>query len=611
MTSPDPVHRSPAAAWSYLVERGDIELSGRDEGLDDTIRRKLDPTAPMLESALEVTSMESFARAFFEAVHPYVEMMKDICDLFEKAGATQGQAHWALKLDNVDVSLEHFRKWIESWTNVRVTLMVPAIDWQGAWALWRAMQHNERVQNAIRTPFDSRDRNPNPDVRRWMDAYQKGRYEPLPNHLEPTRCPEPLRPVAGVLWAAISKLRDRRLTREELLDQWRAAGRPQDRADGLDLGSIAQNETDFWLLSSVSALATACELTEAKVEQVGVAVNEALSRYPNRPIDAEVSLSHLESIVSLPVWRKRYELFAVWVACQLAEGLDRAGHSYQLHHDNGRMEFAFRETHIATVLSSIPTFTLISERRSSLIDPRGHGRTGNVQPDYGFWLDDGPNGTCRLVVECKHYKRPAARRFADVLDDYARALPEADVFLVNDGPTGNIANQISEPTRSRCHTIEKLMPSHWEARERLWEAVRECVGQPMVRWSANGSDARTALALDVSPSMRIALNSPDIRSTVKQLATEYGATLLAAIDTDIQGRWVPADTTYDLALSTRGSSTELSQPTLQLLRDVDRVIVVTDEEGLRTLEQLTPTQVQLVGLSRELRVVVCARPGGR
>lgn len=107
--------------------------------------------------------------------------------------------------------------------------------------------------------------------------------------------------------------------------------------------------------------------------------------------------------------------------------------------------------------------------------------------------------------------------------------------------TGDIAG-LSEEVRSRCHSIEKLMPSHWDAREKLWAAVRECVGKPMELWAtmADKSPGRTAVALDVSPSMNNTLNSSIMRNTVRQLATEYQASLLVPMDTAIQGRWVPS-----------------------------------------------------------------------
>jgi hypothetical protein len=54
-----------------------------------------------------------------------------------------------------------------------------------------------------------------------------------------------------------------------------------------------------------------------------------------------------------------------------------------------------------------------------------------VQPDFGLWTSDGENLECRMVIEVKHYLRSAKRRFLDVLEDYARAFPQAKVFLVN------------------------------------------------------------------------------------------------------------------------------------------------------------------------------------
>lgn len=123
------IHSDPLSAWNYLREHGGIELEGRDEGLDQRILERLDPVAPSLHEALAAATMEAFARAFFTAIAPFVAMFRDILDFFEHADATKGQDQWTLRLDEVDVDLEHFRKWLRTWIEIaNVTLQIPAID---------------------------------------------------------------------------------------------------------------------------------------------------------------------------------------------------------------------------------------------------------------------------------------------------------------------------------------------------------------------------------------------------------------------------------------------------------------------------------------------------
>jgi hypothetical protein len=123
------------------------------------------------------------------------------------------------------------------------------------------------------------------------------------------------------------------------------------------------------------------------------------------------------------------------------------------------MEFAFRETLVATIYSSPAPFRLISEKRSPLDHPKGDGRTGGVQPDHGLWSTEHSKPICRMAVEVKHYKSSAKRKFIFIFEDYARALSEADVYLVNYGPTGEAVYEVPRPLDRRCYAIEYLMPS--------------------------------------------------------------------------------------------------------------------------------------------------------
>lgn len=69
------IHSTARGAGKYLAAHGGLELNGRDQGLNDMIRRKLDVGAATIEDALGRATLERFTRIFFECVHPYHEMM--------------------------------------------------------------------------------------------------------------------------------------------------------------------------------------------------------------------------------------------------------------------------------------------------------------------------------------------------------------------------------------------------------------------------------------------------------------------------------------------------------------------------------------------------------
>ena len=581
-------HRDPLTAWNHLCAHGGIELGGRDEGLDVRIHKLLDPGAPSLQRALENASMHAFGRAFFESIHPYVAMFSDILSFFEHADATEGQEQWTLQLDDVPLSLEHFRRWLTRWRQAaRVTLDVPAVDRSGVWRLWAVLRDRAVVEEEVRKASAHRALDLPSDVRLWADAYDRGEYLPLPESLMPGRCPAELHACALIAYTALQRLMDARMTRERLMELYPRRPREIDPQDALDFWNITQNETDFWLRTFVVALsAAATHLSPAELTVLGGNLDAVTGAFPVRPVFADVSLPDVESILSLPIWSKRYELYSVWIATEVVRALE--GHDVQIHHDNGRIAFPFRETLVATIHSSPGPFTLVSERRTTLEDPQGEGRSGGVQPDHGLWTVVDGDEVCRMAVEVKHYKRSAKRKFVDLFEDYARALPKAEVYLVNHGPNGTALDDVSPGVRNRCHGIEYLTSDRRGAREEFAMAVRACVGEPIPARPAagTGTDGKTVLALDVSWSMRRLIGTPEMEAFVRRLASSCRADTLVAVDSAVRGSWAVTEAGFSQLRRQSGMSTDLHQAIRALCTEADRVVVVTDDDGISTLGEM-------------------------
>lgn len=81
------IHRDAISAWEYLRQHGGIELDGSDQGLDEEIRKRLNPFASTLDEALSQATLEQFAQAFFKSVHSFLTMFRDILAFFEQARA--------------------------------------------------------------------------------------------------------------------------------------------------------------------------------------------------------------------------------------------------------------------------------------------------------------------------------------------------------------------------------------------------------------------------------------------------------------------------------------------------------------------------------------------
>ena len=583
------IHRDAISAWKYLREHGGIELDGRDEGLDEEIRQRLNPLASSLYEALSQATLEQFAQAFFKAVHSYLTIFRGILAFFEQADAGEGKNNWKLRLDDFDVSLEHFRQWIETWSEAaRIKLEVPALDASALEAIWQVLRSNKTIENT--NPNSRRELDLPVDVKTWVAAYNGGHYLHLPDSLLSDSCPSELVDTVSIIRAAALKLIEASVTRDQLLDVYRAGQFSPDRSDALDFWMIAQNETDYVLRNFVVALsAAATKLESEDLQLIGRSIKDILDKFPRKPVEVEVQLADLESMLSLPIWDKRNELYSVWIATEIVRALH--GHEVELHHDQGRITFAFKETEIATIHSSPGPFRLISERWSPLANPRGKGRTGGVQPDHGLWTLTKGNLTCRLSIEVKHYKKSAGTPFIDVLYDYARAFPEGNVYLVSHGPVGYNPQDLDPALlppdlKERCHILQKLTPENLDGRQTLAKAVRECVGQPIVRWPAVTTKpvSESALVFDVSGSMKPLLKSAEMNVFVRGLVSSVQPKQLIAVDESVVGSWSATEDGYAALLQSGGGSTMLENPLTELRNEYKEIVVVTDGDGLSTIK---------------------------
>ena len=556
----------------------DFEPDDRDEGIEDRLKARLDPGAATLEVALRSASTTDFVRALFEVLHPYVEMFRAILSFFEKAGAQEGRQQWNIQVDDVDLGLEHFRRFLRSWDEIECDIDAPAVDQTGAWRLFnetRDMPEMQKVSgygdylSGVRA-IDS-----------WLEAYRANRLEPLPASLAPGRLGPGFDDTAAIAAAALTMLREASTDRKRALDIWRSRRSltPEQPRSQFDFDFVAQNETDYWIGTIVARLARAQSLPRKEKSELGRRLAEHYRQYPRRKFGVRLGLSDLTSILSLPIWKKRHELYAVWIGTEILNAIP--DHDCEIHHDGGRIEFAFRETVLATIHSSAPIVRLISERRVKLDAPVGKHRVGAVQPDYGLWRGRPDFDRCTLVVEVKHYKRSSNRSFSEVLQDYARAFPKAEVFLVNHGPVGLALSDLPPGIAGRCHTVENLTADHSLARERLREAVRQCIGPPVQRSRQSVSSTDMVLAVDVSPSMSSCLHSLGME-TIIGIAEKARCTEVAAIDTEVR-TIVPLETAREALRSLTGHGTSLQGPIRELLETYARILVVTDNDGVGCL----------------------------
>jgi hypothetical protein len=583
-------------AWKSFVESGGIEMEGRDADFGETLRRQLQPLARNLTQALMLSSTDDLVRALFQIVAPFASMFRDIVALFERAGANQGREQWEIRIEGDHLGLESFQRFRESWERIEALRDVPAIDFHGAWLLQQAGSDAD-LPSYFR--YGSDRAVGIADVDAWLLACQAGDYRPYPPALDPDLLPVGFSDAAAILQAAVEQIRRLWQGSRQTLMNARAAPLEPDMADALDPGTVAQNETDYWLGTSILMLAAALRLDPPDREAFGRTLEEGYAAYGRRQIAISADRKLLEKILSLPVWRRRHELYAVWVATQIVGALP--DHDIELHHEDGKIVFAFKSTVVATITTALPELRLFAERKSPLADPIGKGRSDNVQPDYSLW--SGPDGAerCPLVVEVKHYKQAARGSFSDALVDYARAHPDAEVVLVNYGPATNLRDDVESSVAARCRQIGNFTPDDKARCDEFAALVRHQVGMPF-RGAPGGS---FAILVDISGSMQSVIARPAFAAWLDHPANADAGTVAFA-DVAIVEQCPPA-----LALATalrlpKHHSTELMRPIAQLLETYDQVFVATDADGAAGLAGLGDRLISQDTLDEDFCLVLVA-----
>ena len=329
-------------------------------------------------------------------------------------------------------------------------------------------------------------------------------------------------------------------------------------------------------------------------------------RFPRRQLGADLRIRDLERLLSLPAWRTRHETYGVWVATEIVKALD--DHEVTINHRNGELRFAFAESRIAEVESARPKVSLISERRTPLVYPVGKGRDSSVQPDYGLWAEGRQPDKCVMVVEAKHYKRRSRRNFRDALIDYATAHLQARVVLVNYGPVGKPFDDLPSTVEGRCRMIGYFNPQNRLAREAFLSEVRGQVGEPLVEVPAEEiTDSVEAVAIDVSSSMRSIMNCGWFSSFLSDLDVASSRILLvdcrirAIVNAGSFSEWVSTNELRPF--------TALHGPVSEILRKYERVVVVTDHEGLDSLMRLdAKIAISRIGADQQVTLVQVSRP---
>lgn len=577
----DEIARDSWSAWLQLKLLGGIEPKGRDRDFIAALIEELSPGAISFEAAVREVGTEQLVRAVFRRIAPFAEMFVDIVEFFKSAGATAGREHWQVKLDGSILELAHFESFQQRWQEIEGMLDVPVAGVDVMWSV------REEVSKTAGRDEGSEAKSLRSGVDEWFDTYMAGQYRSLPSSLL-RDVPAELTELASIATVMSERLRETFRSRLAIKHAWydSTGTRVFDAVpdDAFAVGSMAQLESDFWLGKLVKGLAWWLEHPGTERMAMAQAAGGLMAHLPRRQFPISVATSELEAILKLPVWQRRHELYAVWIGTRIVAALpDR---TVEIHHQDGRIVFAFKETVIATIKDAAPPIRLIGERRSSLEKPLGKGRVNGVQPDYGLWSDEADMERCILVIEVKHYGRAARRKFHEVVVDYAAAHPSAKVVLVNHGPVADMLDGVSDDMLARCRQLGNLTPTNMAQLEVLKQLVRKAVAEAEavnVVARAPGPREERALVVDVSSSMKPLLRDAAFAQNLEHHLDRFG--LMVLVDTAIRVT-CDAETVIDFARACDGGNTDLVPAVRSIFAGRKAVVVITDDDGVAQMETL-------------------------
>lgn len=425
------------------------------------------------------------------------------------------------------------------------------------------------------------------DVDSWLETYDAGQYAPFPASLLPERLAPGLDDASRVAMAGLHVVgnagHDRRTLREFYLAR-RGQMDALDWDDGFNLWAIAQNETDLWLRSCVEVLGRVAAGPEVEKARFGAELQARYETLPRRRLNVRLDVEDLVRLLSLPAWRKRHELYAVWVATEILAATE--GHDVKVNHADGELRFAFREARIADITSARPAVSLYSERKTPLASPTGKGRTSHVQPDFGLWCEQAHGDLCALVVEVKHYKRSGGRNFRDALVDYAEAHPFAVTVLVNYGPV-RLSDELPRNLTHRCRTVAHLNPRNQKARNEFRELARERIGEPARTVGRLVAEAEVprSVVVDISGSMAHVLQSHWFGEFAGSLL-RGGADTAVLVDNGHRATIGMEGLAAWIRENELVGGTRLAAAVAVVLNGEGSTLVVTDSDGLRDLGDL-------------------------
>lgn len=506
-----------ATGRSLLRWRKDRERSARgapyDVGLADDLRAALFGSAEgsllsLLKTSKPPISAETLLRAFLRALQPFALMKVDILEMLSAAGARASDSNIKIRFqfdeseDPLDLLLQEFREQIETVERVAVEVRTCAWTPSDFWRLPRVAEdliggYGDELMGPLAPGDDV--------IQRWRERYMATRrYEPFPEMAPLGFDPLDvrLRTVVALLQDMLAAFRRHGDDRDALRDAGYGPSGETIDPIGLSIRDLYLTESDLWVSAMAEwLLRLRAAVLSPRVDRallVAKIVKEVDAIIP--PADGPTSLieqlqSRLDEILNLPIWKRRNEVYAVWIGSQIWQALKNAW-DFRFHVHDDTLSFAFGGVHLATLIgaNSNDVIQWWTELRTPATRLPSGKRTTGIQPDYR--LQRAPFSHPEsdvLIVEVKQYKQSGKANFVAAIEDYAFACPKARVILANYGPiSAATVGALSASAQQRSGLFSHVRPDRAAEASALREAMLQAVPAALGRAPVVVPTARAA-----------------------------------------------------------------------------------------------------------------------
>ncbi|WP_448957505.1 hypothetical protein [Klebsiella michiganensis] len=567
-------------AWMKFLKIGGIEPLGRDKDFVQSLKKYLNPTAITIEEAVLSSTTDMLVRGLFSGVTPFSAMIKEIMYFFCQASTKYGKNQWEIGVSDDFLDLKDFQNYNNFLEKTQRIINIPNLDYKGSWCVCDIAKQfetiNENLQKAfhnetIVTGLD--------DVDNWLYIYfNNHQYIELPQTiLSLLEDKSPLAELSSLCMIVYENIKSRWASLYSLKYDINNYNFPVDNA--LSIDTIVRNETDLWLGKTIIIIASAIRLETKELNEFKELLREQFLKYQYINYSLSTDSVELEKILSFPVWKKRHELYAIWIATEINSALREHNIEIYTHTHDNKLTFPFKETLIATVHSSIPILKIYSEKYEELDSPKGKGRHYGVQPDYSLWQEKNHVLYCPLVIEVKHYKRNSRRIFSDALEDYASAHPDAEILLINHGPVSDMLDNVDCNIKKRCLLIGEYNALSTNKRVEFYSKINKIAGPINTITPFLGKEGMHGILLiDVSSSMRDIINNDDFNNLLTTL-TDIKFLNAALIDTSITDFFNVGEIEGKIRSAQYNKGTDLNNALAHLPENYNRITLLTDSEG--------------------------------